>query len=125
MELDLQVQHHDDRAVIQVSGEIDLATCPQLRNVLAELVDRGVRHLVIDLEQVSFLDSSGIGVLMGTLRRVRELDGSLRLTAPSAQVRRVLELTGATMLLPISVPLDETTPSTQPDRLTSSNVSLE
>jgi anti-anti-sigma regulatory factor len=40
MELDLRVQHHDDRAVVHVGGEVDLATCPQLRGVLAELVDQ-------------------------------------------------------------------------------------
>lgn len=110
MELDLRVQHHDDRAVVHVSGEVDLATCPQLRAVLGELVDQGVYHLIVDLEQVSFLDSSGIGVLIGVLRRVREHDGSLRLTAPSLHVRRVLELTGMTTLLSIYATLDEAAP---------------
>jgi len=125
MELDLRVQQQDDRAVVHVSGEIDLATCPQLRDVLAELVDRGIYHLVVDLEQVSFLDSSGIGVLMGVYRRIREHGGSLRLTAPSAQVRRVLDLTRVTMVVPICATLDEATPIEQLDPLTSSNVNVE
>ena len=110
MELDLHVQHHGDRAVVQVSGEVDLATCPQLRAQLIELVDQGVYHLIVDLEQVSFLDSSGIGVLIGALRRLREHGGSLRLTAPSPPVRRVLELTGVTTILPTSATLDEAAP---------------
>jgi anti-sigma B factor antagonist len=110
MELDLRVQHHDDGAVVHVSGEVDLATCPQLRDVLAELVDRGVHHLIVDLDQVTFLDSSGIGVLIGVLGRIREHGGSLRLTAPSPHVRRVLELTGITALLPTYATLDEAVP---------------
>jgi anti-sigma B factor antagonist len=108
MELDLRVQHHDDRAVVYVGGEVDLATCPQLRGVLAQLVDQGVYHLVVDLEQVSFLDSSGVGVLLGVHRRIREHGGSLRLAAPSARVRRVLELIGVTTVLPICTPHEAT-----------------
>lgn len=87
-----------------------MATCPQLRAALTELVDRGVYHLVIDLEQVSFLDSSGIGVLISVLRCIREHGGSLRLTAPRPHVRRVLELTGITTLLPTYATLDEAAP---------------
>src|SRR6266536_1535079 len=124
MELDLRVQRHDDRAVVHISGEVDLATCPQLRDVLAELVDDGVHHLIVDLEQVSFLDSSGIGVL-GVLGRIREHGGSLRLTAPSPHVRRVLELTGITTLLPTYATLDEAAPVEPLDQLTSRNVNVE
>jgi len=91
---------------------------------LAELVDQGIYHLVVDLEQVSFLDSSGIGVLMGVQRRLREHGGSLRLAAPSARVRRVLELTGVTTVLPICT-THEATPIEPLDPLTSSNVNVE
>jgi anti-sigma B factor antagonist len=124
MELDLRVQHHDDQAVVHVGGEVDLATCPQLRGLLAELVEQGIYHLVVDLEQVSFMDSSGIGVLMGVHRRLREHGGSLRLTAPTARVRRVLELTRVTEVLPIS-PTDEGRPIEPLDPLASSNLSVE
>lgn len=109
MELDLRVQHHDDRAVVHVGGEIDLATCQQLRDALASLVDGGVDEVVVDLERVTFLDSSGIGVLISTHRRIREHGGSLRLFGPSEKVRRVLELTRVTTVLPICATLDEAT----------------
>ncbi len=124
MELDLRVQHHDHRAVVHVGGEVDLATCPQLRGVLAGLIDQGIYDLVVDLEQVSFLDSSGIGVLMGAHRRLREHGGGLRLAAPSARVRRVLEVTGVTTVLPIDTS-HEATPVEPPDPLASSNVKVE
>ena len=100
MDLKLAVQDHSDHATIQVGGEVDLATCPQLRAALVELVDDGFHQLTIDLEQVSFLDCSGIGVLVHALRRVEERGGHLELVRPKPSVGRVLTLTGMTTLLP-------------------------
>jgi anti-sigma B factor antagonist len=100
MELCISVQRHGDRAVIQLGGEVDLATCPQLRAVLGELIDRGCHRLTIDLERVGFLDCTGIGVLVDALRRVEERDGCLNLVGPTPFVRRVLTLTGMATLLP-------------------------
>jgi anti-anti-sigma factor len=108
MELCISVQQHDDGAVIQLGGEVDLATCPQLRAALVELVDRGFHQLTIDLEQVSFLDCSGIGVLVHALRRVEERGGHLELVRPKPSVRRVLTLTGMTTLLPADTPEGKT-----------------
>ena len=72
MELRLSVRHHGDRATIHIGGEIDLATCPQLQAVVVDLVDRGCYQLILDLEQVSFMDCAGIGVLVDARRRVQE-----------------------------------------------------
>ena len=101
MELNLSIQYHGDRALIQVGGEIDLATGPQLLAVLVELVDRGCYQLIVDLEQVTFLDCAGIRVLVDALRRVQEHGGSLRLVRPTRRVERVLALTGMTRVFPI------------------------
>jgi anti-sigma B factor antagonist len=107
MELNLCVWHHGDRATIQVGGELDLATCPQLQAVLVELVDRGCHHLILDLEQVTFLDCAGIGVLVDARRRVQEHGGSLKLVRPTRRVERVLALTGMTTVFPIDTSLGE------------------
>jgi anti-sigma B factor antagonist len=101
MKLNLSFRSYGDRAVVQVGGEVDLATCPQLQAALAELVDRGFHQLIVDLEQVSFLDCAGIGVLVDARRRVQEHGGSLRLVGPAPLVRRVLEVTGMTAVFPI------------------------
>lgn len=82
MELNLSVWDHGDHAMIQVGGEIDLATGPQLLAVLVELVDCGCYQLIVDLEQVTFLDCAGIRVLVDALRRVQEHGGSLSLIRP-------------------------------------------
>jgi anti-sigma B factor antagonist len=107
MDLQLRVEPHGERAVVHVAGEIDLATCPQLRAALLELTSRGVHHLLVDLAQVSFLDSSGIGVLIGALHRVRQHQGSITLVAPTPRVRQVLGLTGITQVLPVHASLNQ------------------
>jgi anti-sigma B factor antagonist len=101
MDLKLAVQDHGDHATIQVGGEIDVATSPQLQAVLVDLVDRGLHQLIIDLEQVSFLDCAGIGMLVDARRRVQEHGGSLKLVRPRPFVRQVLALTGMTTVFPI------------------------
>lgn len=101
MELDLSVRHHGDRATVQVGGEIDLATCPQLRAALIELADRGCQQVIVDLERVSFLDCAGIGALVAARRRIQAHGGSLRLVRPRPLVLRVLALTNMTTVFPI------------------------
>ena len=101
MDLKLAVQDHGDHAMIKIGGEIDLATNPQLQAVLVDLVDRGLHQLIIDLDQVSFLDCAGIGMLVDARRRVQEHGGSLKLVRPAPLVRRVLEVTGMTAVFPI------------------------
>ena len=107
MDLKLAVQDHGDHATIQVGGEIDLATSPRLQAVLVDLVDRGLHQLTIDLEQVSFLDCAGIGMLVDARRRVQEHGGSLTLVRPAPLVRRVLEVTGMTAVFPVDGSLGE------------------
>ena len=75
----------EGRTVVEVSGEIDVYTAPKLRESLLNLVDSGNYQLIIDMEGVEFLDSTGLGVLVGGLKRVRAHDGWICLlyTSPS------------------------------------------
>ena len=69
-------------AVVEVTGEVDVATCGALRKALLRVVsDENYRGLVVNLAGVTFIDSTGIGVLVGVWRRVRATDGSLALAA--------------------------------------------
>src|SRR4029079_8954185 len=80
---------------VVVRGEIDVATSPQLRDELNELVSRGARVLTLDFADVSFVDSSGLGVLVGAYKRLREDgDGSVRIVSAQPSVRKVFEITG-------------------------------
>ena len=94
-DLTLDSRKTDDGATVVVRGEVDMATAPQLRDTLLELVDGGATRIVLDCRSLDFLDSSGIGVLIAVRKRLGD-DGSLTLEAPPAHVRKVLELTGVT-----------------------------
>jgi anti-sigma B factor antagonist len=101
MDLDLNVRKEGDHAVLGVGGEIDVYTAPKLREKLIELVSDGEYHLVVDLEKVDFLDSTGLGVLVGGLKRVRNHDGSLQLVCTQEKILKIFRITGLTKVFPI------------------------
>jgi anti-sigma B factor antagonist len=109
MDLGIDVTDRGDWAVLAVRGEIDVATAPQLREQLLELVSAGHKQIVVDLAGVDFLDSTGLGVLVGGLKRVRSNDGELALACPQPRVLRVFEITGLTQVFPIHDDLDAAT----------------
>jgi anti-sigma B factor antagonist len=78
--------------VLVVSGDADLHLAPELRDRLGEAIADGVRHVVVDLSAVTFIDSMALGVLLGARNRLREADGHLRLVVPASDVRRIFEL---------------------------------
>ncbi|HVX16675.1 MAG TPA: STAS domain-containing protein [Acidimicrobiales bacterium] len=107
MELGLDVTHRDGWAVLAVSGEVDVATAPGLRERLVGLVSEGHHQIVVDLEAVEFLDSTGLGVLVGALKRVRTQGGELALVCTQQRVLKVFEITGLTQVFPIHPSVDE------------------
>jgi anti-sigma B factor antagonist len=107
MDLDLKVRKQGDHAVLEVAGEIDVYTAPKLREKLIELVNDGSYHLVVDLEKVDFLDSTGLGVLVGGLKRVRNHDGSLELVCTQDKILKIFRITGLTKVFPIHDSVDD------------------
>jgi anti-sigma B factor antagonist len=101
VDLTLSTRHEGGRTVVVVGGEIDVYTAPKLREQLVELEGLGEHRLVLDLEQVEFLDSTGLGVLVGGLKRVRAHDGSLRLVCTQERILKVFRITGLTKVFPI------------------------
>jgi anti-sigma B factor antagonist len=93
-DLGLAVSTQSNRTVVTVSGEIDLATQGQLRGQLNDLVVAGEVDLVLDLSGVTFVDSTGLGALIGTRRRVHAFHGSLALVIPDESVMKVFTITG-------------------------------
>jgi len=87
--------------VIDVQGEVDMFTAPKLRERLVETVDQGHYKVIVNLQGVSFMDSTGLGTLVGGLKRVKEHDGTLGLVCSSRPVLRVLSITGLNNVFPI------------------------
>ena len=90
-----------DCGVLQVTGEVDACTAPVLRERIRELAAKGTVHLIADLGQVDFLDSTGLGVLVGGLKRLREAGGSLALVISTPRILRVFQVTGLTKALAV------------------------
>lgn len=91
--LHIRSEGTDHRRILRLSGECDIATAPQLHEALVPL--RGeVRELVLDLSGLDFIDSSGIAVVAGVLKWLRESDGSLAISGAQGPVRKVFEITG-------------------------------
>ena len=110
MELGLEVdESHSPYTVLAVKGEVDVYTAPRLGEKLVELVSQGKHRLVVDLESVDFLDSTGLGVLVGGLKRVRSHDGDLRLVCTQARIIKVFEITGLTKVFDIQPSVDAAT----------------
>ncbi len=80
--------------VIELEGEVDVYTAPQLKQQVIGVLESGSKGLVVDLTKVDYLDSTALGVLIGGLKRIREVDGNLMLICPSPRIRRVFEITG-------------------------------
>lgn len=100
-------------AVLQVSGELDLVTSPVLRQRVHDVVAEGRHSLVLDLSQVQFCDSSGVGVLIAARRLLRSCQGRLRLVLPAqgavdgSHVNRVLGALGVRRLFDVRADLDD------------------
>ena len=83
----------DDVALLEVRGELTIASGFQLPLEVADMLRAGSRRLVIDLSAVEFIDSSGLGLLLNVQRRVDQEEGRLVLVEPAPRVRRVFEIT--------------------------------
>src|SRR5487761_1434310 len=95
------------RTVIAVSGEIDVYTAPRLRETLVGLVDAGNYRLIVDMEGVEFLDSTGLGVLVGGLKRVRAHDGGIDLVCTQGRILRIFRITGLSKVFNIFDTVEE------------------
>jgi len=101
MDLAQRVDDHDGWAVVRVHGDLDLTTAPRLREAVVRVVTTGDTRVVLDLHGVPFVDSTGLGVLVGLLKRARSLGGDLRLVSESTSLQGVLELTALDRSLPL------------------------
>ncbi|MGW5559011.1 STAS domain-containing protein [Micromonospora sp. NPDC003944] len=87
--------------VVEARGELDMATAPQLRDNLQQLIDSGDRQVVVDLAGVGFIDSSALGTLVVMFKSLGDVDGRLSLAAVQPGVRRVLSITSVDRVIDI------------------------
>ncbi len=95
------VERPDGVVLVDVAGAVDVYTAAQLRSALDSHIGRGHTRLVLDFDDVDFLDSTGLGVLVARLKLVRVQDGWIRLVCSSEKILRVLRITGLDKVFPI------------------------
>ena len=111
MDLRLESTEQAGWAVLEVHGEAQVATAPRLREHLLRVVNDDNHRIVVDLLGVDFIDSTGLGVLIGARKRVRSHDGELRLVVADSRILKVFAITGLDQIFPISPTLDLATES--------------
>ena len=79
--------------VLEVHGDADLHSAPELRERIRGAIDEGANTVVVDLSATTLIDSTALGVLLGGMKRLREQDGQIRLVVPRPEVRRIFEIT--------------------------------
>ena len=97
MDIKLNVRELDGErgcTVVDLNGEIDVYTSPKVKEAITELIDQGNYALVINLENVRYIDSTGLGVLIGGLKRVREHSGTVNLVCTNPQIKKIFDITG-------------------------------
>jgi anti-sigma B factor antagonist len=106
--LDVESRQTDSGVtVLAPSGRLDVVGAPALKDAVSEAMKNGQPRLVIDMEGVTFVDSSGLGSVVSALKQVRTSKGDLRLAAPNQQVRVVLELTTLDRVFPYFATVEE------------------
>jgi anti-sigma B factor antagonist len=89
----MEVRRHRGWSVVDVTGDLDMATAPALRQSILQLLSTGTRRIAVDLTATDFVDSTGLGMLVASLKRVRTHDGELVVICPEPRLRRIFELT--------------------------------
>jgi anti-sigma B factor antagonist len=94
LSIDLKTEGGGETLILKLRGSLDLATAPTIRAALGEATEKGNQRLIVDLTQLEFLDSTGLGVLIGAHRRAAERGGSFRLIVKDGPISRLLNITG-------------------------------
>src|SRR2546423_11407517 len=107
MNLDLETSKQGETNVVSLRGEIDVYTAPRLRQALIDLVEGGAKDIVVDMDRVDFLDSTGLGVLVGGLKRVKSNEGEMKLVVTQDRIMKIFDITGLAKGFPVFGSLEE------------------
>jgi anti-sigma B factor antagonist len=102
MNFDINVEHAEgDVWVIALSGEVDLYTAPEFKERLLEAIAQGAKHVVVDLTDTTFIDSTTLGVLVGGVKRLRPEGGQLSIVCSDRNITKIFEITGLNKVFPM------------------------
>ena len=99
--MEITKRENDNISIIDINGEIDLYNAPEIKDVINALIAEQKVNVIINLEKVSYIDSSGIGALISSLSNLKKYQGGLKIINVFASVRKVFELTKLTSFFEI------------------------
>lgn len=94
MNLQIETEARETEAIVHLSGEIDAYTASQLREKLIPLTEKENQHIIIDLKNVNYMDSTGLGVFIGALKSCKKNQSTMVLTGATDRVKRLFTITG-------------------------------
>jgi anti-sigma B factor antagonist len=94
VKLEASVMEMGAMPILQLTGEIDLSTSDEFKQVVYKMIESGKKNIVVDLTGVKFMDSTGLGVLVGALKKARMQSGSIRLICSNETILKTFTLTG-------------------------------
>lgn len=97
--MDAAVQEHDHYTEVIARGRLNLGGAPVLRSAVASALESGSRRLIVNMDGIDSMDSTGLGTLVACLKATREHGGDLRIANVNARVRTVLEMSGTDAIL--------------------------
>ncbi len=101
MDLGIAVRRNGRITVIQLTGELDAYTSARFREVMVDAIESGGENVVVSMAEVQYIDSSGLGALVGGLKRSSERNGRVVIVCAQPQVRKVFEITGLEKVFPL------------------------
>ena len=110
--LDVETEDRNGLVHVALKGELDLSTVAKVQDELRRVEESQPPVVVLDLSRLTFLDSTGLGVLVGGLKRVRAHEGSLRLVCTQERILKIFRITGLTKVFPIHTSVEEAVAAT-------------
>ena len=107
LSIDLKSEDHGETLVFKLRGSLDIATSPTVRAALSDATEKGTKGIIVDLTHLEFLDSTGLGALIGAHRRAAERGESLRLIVSEGPIARLLNITGLVRVLAVFHTLED------------------
>ena len=99
--MEINLREKENILLLDVDGEVDLYNAPEIKEVIKEQIDNNKRQIIINLDEVSYIDSSGIGALISSLSNLKKIGGGLKIIHVHDSVKKVFELTKLTSFFEI------------------------
>ena len=90
----VEVEEKENYPIVHIKGEVDVYTCPALKEKLKEVVDRGQLQLVLDLEDLQYIDSTGLGTIAHTAQNIQDQNGQVHVICNKPQIKKIFEFSG-------------------------------